>query len=298
MASDRRKLQFKIFAFLEGSHKAPASRIFSLVIFSLILLNVITATLSSMGSVPLQFTDAVLYFEIFCLVLFSYEYGLRLWSCTVVPRYRHFIFGRLRFMLTPLALIDLLVLVPFYMALCCADLMLAENLVFARIFRFIRLIRIFKLVRYSRSLRTLGRVIYNKREELIFTAITIAILIIVVSHLIYFAEYQAQPQAFASIPDAIWWSIITLSTVGYGDVYPITALGKILGAILALLGIGVFALPAGILAGGFQEELQRKNRNNIYKCPHCGGMILPSELQQFKHSKAIEEINDTNNSSS
>lgn len=287
MASERRKLQFRIFAFLEGSRKDSASRAFSLIIFSLILLNIISTTLSSMGSIPPQFADAVLYFEIFCLVLFSYEYGLRLWSCTVVPRYRAAILGRLRFMLTPLALIDLLVLVPFYMALCCADLMLAESLVFARIFRFIRLLRIFKLVRYSHSMRVLGRVIYNKREELIFTAVTIAILIVVVSHLIYFTEYQAQPQAFASIPDAIWWSVITLSTVGYGDVYPITAFGKILGAILALLGIGVFALPAGILAGGFQEELQRKNQNNIYKCPHCGGIILPSELQQHK---AVEKI--------
>jgi len=97
----------------------------------------------------------------------------------------------------------------------------------------------------------------------------VLILLIIASSLMYFVEKDAQPEVFSSIPAAMWWGVATLTTVGYGDVYPVTTIGKLLGAIISLLGIGMFALPAGILASGFAEEIQ-KRRKGRRVCPHCG----------------------------
>ena len=106
------------------------------------------------------------------------------------------------------------------------------------------------------------------RHSFLFTAFEVFSTIIVASSLVYFAEHRAQPEAFSSIPAAMWWGVVTLTTVGYGDVYPVTPIGKLLGGLMAILGIGLFALPAGILGAGFLEEMQRKRSPRI--CPHCG----------------------------
>ena len=129
---------------------------------------------------------------------------------------------------------------------------------------------------------SVGNVFRTKREDLILTVFIISILLIVASSFIYFAENAVQPAAFSSIPQSMWWGMATLTTVGYGDVYPITPIGKILGAIVSLLGIGMFALPTGILSSGFTEEIQ-KRRNGPQICPHCGKAIKPwsDECRQF-----------------
>jgi voltage-gated potassium channel len=144
------------------------------------------------------------------------------------------------------------------------------DLRFIRSLRLARLARTLKLARYSQSLQTLGRVLRAKREELVVTGIAGALLLICASSIMYFAEHDAQPQQFSSIPASMWWGVVTLTTVGYGDIFPVTPLGKILGAFIALLGIGLFALPAGILASGFSDELRR---NEPRTCPRCGQVI-------------------------
>jgi len=123
--------------------------------------------------------------------------------------------------------------------------------------------------RYSEALKTFGIVLKRRKEELLMAVFSVLILLVIASSLMYFVENEAQPEAFSSIPVAMWWGVVTLTTVGYGDVYPITAAGKLLGAIMALLGIGMFALPAGILASGFAEEIQRRQKKRRI-CPHCG----------------------------
>lgn len=279
----RRKIQYKIFALLEGQY--IWGRLFASLIILLILLNTLTVMFFSMDVFDATYERPILYFEIFCIILFTYEYGLRLWSCTVIPRYRHPLRGRLRFMLTPLVLIDLLVLLPFYLPIFYPELIIGHSLIFARLFRMFRLLRIFKLVRYSRSAMILVNVFYAKREALLFTMIMLLLILIVVSNLIFLAEHKAQPDVFGTVPDALWWSIITLFTVGYGDAYPITPFGKLLGAFVSLLGIGIFALPAGILAVGFQDEMRRQTHVDIYECPHCHKEILPSELKNIASKK-------------
>ena len=123
--------------------------------------------------------------------------------------------------------------------------------------------------RYTKSLRILSDVLRAKKEELVITVFVVLILLVVASSLMYYVENHAQPDAFSSIPAAMWWGVCTLTTVGYGDVSPITPLGKFLGSVIALLGIGVFALPAGILASGLVDAL-RKQGERGRTCPYCG----------------------------
>jgi voltage-gated potassium channel len=163
-------------------------------------------------------------------------------------------------------LIDLLSILPFYLPLHGLDLRII------RAVRLFRLFRLFKVGRYPQSLNRLANVIKSKKEELVITLFSAIVLLIIASSLMYFIEKEAQPDVFGSIPDAMWWGAVTLTTVGYGDVYPVTLLGKFISASIAVLGIGLFALPAGIIASGFASELQKEKHEKII-CPHCGKNI-------------------------
>jgi len=176
--------------------------------------------------------------------------------------------GRFRFALSAMPMIDLLAVLPFYLPFLGLDLR------FMRAVRLFRLFRVAKLARYSEALRTFCRVLGAKKEELGVTLFTLFLLLLLASCLAYYAERDAQPEAFSSIPAAMWWGVCTLTTVGYGDVCPVTALGKGIAAVIAVLGIGMFALPAGILGSGFVEEIQ-KRKKCLQRCPHCGWEIEP-----------------------
>ena len=119
--------------------------------------------------------------------------------------------------------------------------------------------------------KIIGNVIRSKKEELILAMVLTLFLIIIASSVMFFVEHDAQPDKFSSIPETMWWSVATLTTVGYGDIYPITILGKTLTAFISVLGIGMFALPAGILASGFSDELKKEKAEKV--CPRCGEII-------------------------
>ena len=194
---------------------------------------------------------------IFSTIVFTVEYGLRLWLCTVERQFRHPVRGRMRYALTPMAIIDFISTFPFYL------LLVFHNLVVLKTLRLLRLARILKIGRHSKSVRALVRVIISKQEELFITISIIAFLLIIASSLMYFAEHDAQPEAFSSIPAAMWWGVVTLTTVGYGDIYPVTLTGKLLGAGLACFGIGVFVLPAGIVASSFAAEVSKEEQDAV-----------------------------------
>lgn len=213
--------------------------------------------------------DAVPWFfstlEIVSMVIFTVEYVLRIWSCTAETRYSHPVFGRLRFAVTPLLLIDLLALAPFYL-----PFLGMEDL---RTLRALRLLAwAARLGRYFEGIRTLGKVLQSKALELMTVVLVLAVMLILASAMMYYAEHTAQPEAFGSIPESMWWSIITLTTVGYGDVSPVTPLGKFMAGVIAVMGIGMFALPAGILGSGFLAEIQKRDQEARI-CPHCGLVI-------------------------
>lgn len=243
------------------------SRIFDIFIVVLIFLNVLAVILETIESLSVQFVQFFKIFEIFSVVVFTLEYLLRVWSCSENQKYKKPLLGRIKFIITPLALIDLFAVLPFYL-----PMLIPFDLRFIRAVRLIRLFRLFKIGRYSESVKLFGKVLKGKKEELFIIVFVIFILLTISSSLLYYVEYEAQPEVFSSIPAAMWWGVVTLTTVGYGDMCPITPLGKFFGAIISLLGIGMFALPAGILSAGFIEEIRkRKEKSSI--CPHCGKEI-------------------------
>lgn len=263
---------------LEGSDRSNLySLVGNIIITGLILINVAAFIASTSPSFSQEQKSILENIELVASLVFTIEYGLRLWVCTVDRRYSHPIWGRLRYGLTPLSLIDLVSIVPFFTAL------LFPHLSFINLIRLLRLLRLLKMSRYSHSVRTMGAVLYAKKEELIATAFAVFILLIFASSIMYFVEYEAHPKAFGSILDSMWWGVVTLTTVGYGDIYPITPFGKFLGAILAFLGIGIFALPAGIIASGFSEEVQRRKQEkfegNLDQSANCQSVQMLGEAE-------------------
>jgi voltage-gated potassium channel len=162
----------------------------------------------------------------------------------------------------------LVAILPFYLSL-------GLDLRFVRVLRLLRVFRLAKAARYFPALRLFGRVLRDKREEIVVSLAFLAILLIMTSSLIYYVERGAQPEVFGSIPEALWWSVVTVTTVGYGDAYPVTTFGKVLGGMVALLGTGIGAIPAGLLASGFSEALddEEEDESSIQYCPHCGSEL-------------------------
>lgn len=248
---------------LEGHHPL------SYGIILLIALNVAAVILESVESIREPYRAWFDGFEWFSLGVFTLEYLVRLWAAPVHPEFAG-PFGRLRYVLSPMALIDLVAILPSFLLL--ANLLPAVDLRALRVvrfFRFARLLRVLKLGRYSHSAQLLAKVMRDRRADLAVALGGVAILLILSSSLLYAAEHEAQPDKFSSIPAAMWWAVITLTTIGYGDVYPITTAGKLLGAGTALLGVMIVAIPAAIMAAGFIEELQQR-RAGVQACPHCG----------------------------
>jgi len=263
-----RQIKKRLFEILEAepADDDSVNRVVGLFFIVLILLNVLTVVLETVETVYTAHKIFFGGFEVFSVVVFSVEYVLRLWTCTLDPRFNPPILGRLRYALTPMAVIDLLAILPFYL-----PMLIPLDLRMIRMLRLFRLLRLFKMERYSGASRVLVEVFKEKKEELLLVAGFVVMMLVFSSSLMYFIENAAQPQIFSSIPATMWWSVATLTTVGYGDMLPVTPLGRLLGALIALLGIGLFALPAGILASGFAEKVQTKQRETI--CPHCGKKI-------------------------
>ena len=238
----------------------------------LILLNVLAVILETVRSVQLRFSTAFWAFEIFSVAVFSVEYAARIWSCTADPRYRQPIVGRLRYVSSFFGVVDFLAILPFYITLALPAS--ALDLRILRVLRLLRFARVLKLGRYSDSIGRMKRVIAARRGDLGVALALVVVMLILASSAIYIIEVESQPDVFTSIPAAMWWGISALTTVGYGDMAPVTPLGKFIGGVIQLLGIAIFALPAGIIAAGYEEEI-RRGRNDKVICHSCGRPFGP-----------------------
>ena len=248
-----KRLDRRLYDLLETPRPRGAGRWVQYALFTLIVVNVVAVVLETVPAYAAAYRLEFLWLEIVSVAIFLVEYLARLYACVRSPiqRFRHPVKGRLRYALTPYALIDLAAILPLFLfAFTGVDL--GE-------LRVVRLLRVLKLMRYAPATAALGRVVYNERKALAGTAILFVILLLLASTAVYFAERKAQPQTFGSIPAAMWWAMAALTTVGYGDVTPITPLGRIVGGFVTLLGIGVIALPTGIIAGAFIEEHKRRD---------------------------------------
>ena len=247
-----RVVKQRVFEILEASSGDDrTSRLFDLTIMILIFLNIGAVIFETVDSISEKYSSFFYYFELSSVIIFSIEYILRLWTAPLSENYKGSIKGRLKYIFSPMAIIDILAIAPFYLPLFVSiDLRIIRSL------RFIRLFRIFKLGRYSRAFKILSKVVHDTKEELMLTTFTSMLLLLIASTVIYFLEKEIQPDVFSSIPASMWWGIATLTTVGYGDIYPVTMAGKLFGGIIAFLGIGMIALPAGIIGSGFSEAIK------------------------------------------
>lgn len=239
----------------------------------LIVLNVFAIVAESYPNIEGEYHLYFKYFEYFSVTIFSVEYILRVWTAPLLYTDLSAFRARMEFIKSPLGIVDLLAVLPFYI-----PFVINVDLRFLRLFR---LLRVMKLSRHSESLRMIRRVLKNSKSELGVTVFVVFILLIVSSSLMFYIEHDAQPEAFQNIGQGFWWAVATLTTVGYGDIYPVTGLGKLISGLIALLGIGLVALPTGIISSAFMSELENKNKQEkkcafdhstmtTRYCPHCG----------------------------
>jgi voltage-gated potassium channel len=258
------KLQVRVWATLEPVGEASRlARIVGGVIATVILLAVTATVLQSERALATRYRPAFITAEVAFLTIFAVEYALRLWAAGADPRYQG-VRGRLRWALTFWAVVDVLAILPGLLWWLDVDL---------RFVRAVRLIRLFRLGRYSRGLRMLATALRASGRQLTVAFSGVLVLLLFASVALYYAERSMQPDAFGSIPSAMWWGVCTLTTVGYGDVVPITTVGRILAGGIAVLGVGTFAVPAGILAATF-EQSARAEAEAKARCPHCGEPLL------------------------
>jgi voltage-gated potassium channel len=259
--------------------ESKADKFVNAFIITLIVLNVLAVMIETIDSVHNKYRLYFEWFDRISVYIFTIEYVLRVWSCTHDPRYKGSIKGRIKYILTPGALIDLLAFSPYY---------IFPRLDFRelRILRLMRFFRLFRLTAYTKSAQMIFNVFKSRLNELVLSFIMVVFLIIIASCLLYFAEHNAQPDSFSSIPATIWWAVVTLTTTGYGDMAPITILGKILAGTIMLTGVALFALPAGIITVGFLEEFRFAKKYKGRNCPHCG---MPLDEQ---HRHEDDEINE------
>jgi voltage-gated potassium channel len=242
--------------------ESKADKFVNIFIISLIVLNVLAVMIETIDPIHKKYKLYFDWFDMISVYIFTIEYVLRVWSCTHDPRYKGSIKGRIKYMLTPGALIDLLAFLPFYIHIGGVDL---REL---RILRLMRFFRLFRLTAYTKSAQMIFNVFKSRLNELVLSFIMVLFLIIIASCLLYFAEHNAQPDSFSSIPATMWWAVVTLTTTGYGDMHPITTVGKILAGIIMLTGVALFALPAGIITVGFLEEFRFNKKYKGHNCPH------------------------------
>lgn len=221
------------------------------ILMVLIVISIIIAILDTESSLATHWHVFFNITDSLFLTAFGVEYLVRLWVCVLDVRYAHPVWGRLKYLISPIALTDLLSLLP---------VMIVFGWQPSYLFRMFRLLRIMRLSRIGHIFRAydmIAEVFAEKKSELIASLMLSLAAMLISATLLYFAEGRAQPEVFGSIPRALWWAVVTLTTIGYGDAYPITPLGKVLASISAIIGVGLIAAPTGILAAGFSDVSRR-----------------------------------------
>lgn len=248
------RLRRRVHEVLDGHNKVGrVSRAVDAVIILLIVTSVLIAVIGTVPGLPARAIRLIGLIEITAIAVFTIEYVARLWSCVEsrVHDYHHPVLGRMRYAVTPLAIIDLVAILPALLTAQTAGWLLA--------LRIGRVLRILKIIRYSPALATFVAVMRAERKVWLGALLLMLVAWVISAAVMYGLERDAQPDAFASIPHAMWWAIATLATVGYGDVVPITVWGKIWGSLVTVVGIAIFALPTAILAGSFMQEFRRQD---------------------------------------
>ena len=220
---------------------------------TLIVINLIAVALESVPQYATRYATAFAWIEYFSLAVFTIEYALRLWVAVEHGPYRHLshMRARIKYAISTAGIIDLIAVLPFWFAM-----LLPNDFRFVLVFR---MVRFFKIARYSPAMRSLLDVLYNERRALVGCLIIALGTALVAASLMHLAEGKVQPDRLGTIPDAFWWAIVTIGTIGYGDVVPVTAVGKAIATVTIFAGLVLMALPVGIIATAFAEQIQRRD---------------------------------------
>jgi voltage-gated potassium channel len=250
----QQSLRHRFHEVLESGRSAgPLGLAFEAFLILLIVSNVAAVTIETMPRIGSTYHQWFNIFEIVSVIFFTAEYFLRLWAAPEDPRFAdNPVRGRLRFVLQPYMIIDFLAFAPAYLALFVpvADL---------RILRMFRLLRLLKMARYSPAVSTLVHVLSQERRALFGTLLLLLCVMCMSAELMYIVEGRVQPAVFGTLPDCMYWAIVTLTTVGYGDKVPITELGRLVAGVTMIFGLGLFALPVGIISASFLSEIRRRD---------------------------------------
>ncbi len=256
-------------------------KIINIFIVVLIILNVAAVILETVENIHKKYDQFFYYFDWISVIIFTIEYVLRVWSSNHEEKYKHPVWGRLKYMVSPAALIDLIAIVPSYL-----HAFIGLDLRVLRMLRLLRFLRLFRLTAYTHSAHMIMNVFRKRKNELGLSFILASFLIIIASCIIYFVEHRypnEETSKFDSIPSTIWWAVVSLTTTGYGDMYPLTSLGKAMASIIMLTGVAFFALPAGIITAGFIDEFRLTKVKKTHRCPNCGELIEFEEDKKHNH---------------
>jgi len=246
----------RVFEILEvGRPNDSTSRLVDHALVILIIVSVAAIVLESVDALATRYRAEFDWLQLISVFIFTGEYLLRVWSSpsSDEARFQKPVMGRFCYMLTPMALVDLLAILPFYLGMFFTlDL---------RFLRIVRLLRLLKLARYSPVISILISITKTETATIGTALIFLALVLVFASTGIYYFEHDAQPDAFANIPAAMWWAVATITTVGYGDITPITAAGKVFGAMISIAGVSMIAIPAGLMATRLTDELRQRRQD-------------------------------------
>ena len=280
-ALNRVDLKTKVYNLLEGIPRSTrGQKRFDAILISLILLNLLAVILGTVKQLNERYELIFFSFEVFSVAIFSFELILRFWVSDRNTDNVHE--SRWRFFTNPYTLADILAILPFYLGfLLSVDL---------RLLRLLRLFKLFRFSSYFRSLTLLWSVIKLEFRPMLSASAVVAIMMLFTAAGIYLLERESQPEHFGDLPSSLWWVVVTMTTVGYGDAVPITWLGRVLGGLIMILGIGLVALPAGMLASRFSEVMHRKQslfRQTVEESLKNNGQISDELIEQRRQELFI-----------
>jgi voltage-gated potassium channel Kch len=285
----RQKVHALIF---DSPHGGRLHEMFQLFIAGWVLISVFSVIFESVHGLSYLLNIEFVILDAVAVAIFTIEYCMRMYSCVEEPGYKGNVMGRWRQFKSPSTIIDFLAILPFFLEVFLAHLL---DLRFLRVFRLTRLL---KLTRGNDATATLVKVVSREWPVIAAAGFIMVLLVVLTASLGYLFEYDAQPDKFENIPTSIYWAVITLASVGYGDISPVTVAGRAMTIVLAFIGIGIFAIPAALLSSAFSDELHKEReelKNNLYKIMK-DGVIDADEVQTISSEAkrmhlGVEEVN-------
>jgi voltage-gated potassium channel len=264
MISSLRQRVFQVIG--PNEERKKTGIIFDWFIIVLIIINVFLVIIETFDGIPEKVRQILYYAEVISLIIFTIEYMLRLWTSDYYRKDMNPAKARIRYIFSFMAMIDLLAILPFYL-----PFIFPVDLRVLRAFRLLRLLRLLKVSRYTSALVALGNVMKKKKEQLVTSLLVLLVLMVMASILMYSFEHEAQPNVFENAFSGLWWAIAVLTRTGQGNLQPITTMGRLLGAMVSVLGIGLLAVPTGIISAGFIEDKSNKKKESASttQCPYC-----------------------------